>query len=294
MTFRTADHVISTNDSYKAVALKRGGLRDEQVTVVRSGPDTAVMRPVYPDADVRHGADYLLVYLGIMGPQDGVGIVLDVMDELVNRRGHQDIRAALLGFGDCLDDLRRRCTELGLDDVVEFTGRAHAAQIATYLSAADVGLGPIPKTPLNDVSTMNKTMEYMAFALPSVAFDLSETRVSGRDAVLYVDEGDISGFATAVERLLSDEDLRLEMALGARARVQAELDWRAQRIAYLDAMDAVTGHDPGRQKSREEVAGSLRGGVGPGGQDYVDLSDADELRRFLLQRNRQGAVDAGA
>ena len=99
------------------------------------------------------------------------------------------MEATLLGFGDCLEDLRRQSTAMGLDDVVTFTGRADTSMIAEHLSAADVGLCPDRKTPLNDVSTMNKTMEYMAYALPSVAFDLAETRVSGGDTCLYVAVG---------------------------------------------------------------------------------------------------------
>ena len=101
------------------------------------------------------------------------------MHELVRVRGRHDVEATLLGFGDCLEDLKKQCAAMGLDDVVTFTGRADARMIAEHLSAADVGLCPDLKTPLNDVSTMNKTMEYMAYALPSVSFDLAETRVSG-------------------------------------------------------------------------------------------------------------------
>ena len=114
-----------------------------------------------------------------MGPQDGVDLVLDVMDELVHRRGRDDVRATLLGFGDCLEDLAPAAPKLGLDDHVTFTGRADKAMIADHLSVADVGLCPDLKTPLNDVSTMNKTMEYMAYALPSVSFDLVETQGVG-------------------------------------------------------------------------------------------------------------------
>ena len=190
MTYRTADRVISTNESYKSIAVERGGRSPSEVTVVRSGPDTRVMRPVYPAGPASPTRVFSLVYLGIMGPQDDVDVILDVMDELVHRRSRTDVHATLLGFGDCLNELRRRCTELGLDDWVTFTGRADKAMIADHLSVADVGLCPDLKTPLNDLSTMNKTMEYMAYALPSVAFDLLETRVSGGESVLYVPSGD--------------------------------------------------------------------------------------------------------
>lgn len=243
-TFRTADRVVSTNESYRRVAVERGGVPREHTTVVRSGPDTRVMRPVTGTEHLAHGK-HLLVYLGIMGPQDDVDVVLRVMDELVHHRGRTDVRAALLGFGDCLEDLRRLSTQLGLDDVVEFTGRVGPDQIADYLSAASLGLSPDRKTPLNDASTMNKTMEYMAFALPSVSFDLVETRVSAADCALYVAQGDVAEFADAVERLLDDPQLRAQMALRARERVVAELDWQPQARAYVDRYDELMGHTSG-------------------------------------------------
>lgn len=290
-TFRTADHVISTNESYKAIAEERGGVPSDQVTVVRSGPMTSLMRPVYAPHTVRKGADHLLVYLGIMGPQDGVEIVLQVMDHLVHRRGRTGVRAALLGFGDCLKDLQRECTEMGLDPYVEFTGRAGSETVASYLSAADVGLGPDPKTPLNDVSTMNKTMEYMSFALPSVAFDLTETRVSGADTVLYVPDGDVPAFVDAIETLLDDENLRVDMAVRARRRVETELDWAAQRRAYLAAYAQVTGY-------RETVPNEVnvrpdeprRDVTVPGSPTQVNLDDESELRDFIAHRGSAGTT----
>jgi glycosyltransferase involved in cell wall biosynthesis len=241
MTYRTADHVISTNESYRGVAMTRGGRAGDDVTVVRSGPDTSVMRPVRPSVEARPRQRHSLVYLGVMNPQDGVDLVLEVMDELVHRRGRTDVEATLLGFGDCYEALRRQCSEMGLDDVVTFTGRADAAMIAEHLSEASIGLCPDRKTPLNDVSTMNKTMEYMAYALPSVSFDLVETRVSGGDSCLYVPSGDVIAFADAVDRLLDDDDLRIELALRARRRVAEHLDWRAQAEAYVGVFDSLSG-----------------------------------------------------
>ncbi len=282
MTFRTADRVISTNDSYKSVALTRGGVADHDVTVVRSCPDTRAMRPVYSDLAAHKPARFALAYLGIMGPQDRVDVVLDVMDELVHRRGRQDVHAWVLGFGDCYDDLVRRAAELDLESVVTFTGRADKAMIADYLSAADVGLCPDPKTPLNDVSTMNKTMEYMAYCLPSVAFDLVETRVSGGDAVLYVEPGDAGGFADAVERLLDDDALRLQMGLEARRRVASQHDWQAQATRYLAVYDELSGTVPTLPAA--EGVGALGPGMDPNGRRYVDLTDDAELNRFVVER----------
>lgn len=284
MTYRAADRVISTNESYKRLAITRGGKRVDHVTVVRSGPDTQVMRPVYPPAFIRNGADHLLVYLGIMGPQDGVDTILHVADDLIHRRGRTGLRIALLGFGDCLEDLKKQCTAMGLNDHVVFTGRADKAMIADYLSAADVGLCPDLKTPLNDVSTMNKTMEYMAYALPSVSFDLVETRVSGAETVSYVPSGDTSAFADAVEELLEDPKLRVQRGLAARSRVAQSLDWRPQAVAYVDVYNELTRLSPSTQSEDGREFPSP-----PKGRQFVDLDDSKELERFIQERDRSNA-----
>ena len=290
MTYRTADRVISTNESYRRIAISRGRRDPAEVTVVRSGPDTRQMRPIYPEEPPPAERVFRLVYLGIMGPQDGVDLVLDVMDELVHRRGRTDVQATLLGFGDCFEDLRRRCSELGLDDVVTFTGRADRTMIAEHLSGADVGLCPDLKTPLNDVSTMNKTMEYMAYALPSVSFDLVETRVSGGDSVLYVPSGDVGAFADAVARLLDDPDLRLTLARRARERVAAELDWRPQARAYVRVYRELTGapdFEPPPEADGDRTGNGSSTECDDRGRAFVDLTDHTELDRFILERSRR-------
>ena len=278
-TFRTAEQVISTNESYKRVAIERGGHRPEDVTVVRSGPDTRQMRPIRPAGADRPG--FTLAYLGIMGPQDGVDLVLDVMQELVQRRGRTDVRAVLMGFGDCLEELQASSVAKGLTDVVTFTGRVDRVAIAEHLSAADVGLCPDLKSPLNDVSTMNKTMEYMAYGLPSVSFDLVETRVSGADTVLYVESGDVGAFADAVERLLDDDTLREELGWQARQRVAELLDWRPQAAAYVGVFDRIFGLET--QPPELPVASPATDEQGRG---YVDLEDEKALRSFIRDRGR--------
>jgi glycosyltransferase involved in cell wall biosynthesis len=290
MTYRTADKIISTNESYRAIALHRGKQAPEDITVVRSGPDTRQMRPVYPDK-ARSAGTYSLVYLGVMGPQDGVDLILRVMADLIHRRGRRDISATLLGFGDCLENLRLETTRLNLDEWVSFTGRADKAMIADHLSSADIGLSPDPKTPLNDVSTMNKTMEYMAYALPSVAFDLIETKVSGGNSVLYVPSGDEIAFADAVERLLANPELRADMAVRARHRVVETLDWLPQSRRYVSVFKTLIGSPSlgvllRRHQSQIEHQPEVdRHDVDHRGRSYVDLDDVTELRRFILERS---------
>lgn len=279
-SFRGADRIISTNESYRAVAIARGGRRAQDVTVVRSGPDTEQMRPILPDSP-RATGEINLVYVGIMGPQDGVDQVLLVMDELVHRRGRTNVTATMLGFGDCLEALKSQSSAMGLDAYVTFTGRVDRAELAERLSRADIGLCPDLKTPLNDVSTMNKTMEYMAYALPAVAFDLVETRVSGGDTVLYAPSGDLPAFADLVEQLIDDPSLRADLGVAARARVRDSLDWRPQAEAYVGVYDDLTGHE---RSGPPVPAGTSRAARDAQGRRFVDDTDAGELRRFVVDR----------
>jgi glycosyltransferase involved in cell wall biosynthesis len=280
MTYRTADRVISTNESYKAIAVSRGGHKPDTVTVVRSGPDTRAMRPLHLARDDHSKTRYSLAYLGIMGPQDGVDIIIDVMDDLVNKRGRRDVTATLMGFGDCLEGLKQDARLRGLADYVTFTGRADRDMIADHLSRADVSLGPDLKTPLNDVSTMNKIMEYMAYAVPTVSFDLTETRVSGGDSVVYVPSGDTTAFADAVEALLEDPDRRASLAVAARERVAALLDWHPQARAYVGVFDALSGVT----EDRPEDAPAIWADLDHRGRRYVDVRDAELLLTFVLDR----------
>jgi glycosyltransferase involved in cell wall biosynthesis len=194
-TTKAADHVISTNDSYRQIVLGRDGIDPACVTVVRTGPDLTRLRRTAAKPSLRRARPHLATYLGVMGPQDGVDIVLEMADIVVHRLGRRDISFTLIGSGDCFDDLVALSDRLDLSDFVTFTGRIPDADVATILSTADVGISPDPKNPLNDVSTMNKTMEYMAFALPVVAFDLRETRISAGAAAVYATPNDVDELA---------------------------------------------------------------------------------------------------
>jgi glycosyltransferase involved in cell wall biosynthesis len=239
-TYALSAHVISTNESYRRVALDRGRKRPEDVTVVRTGPDPERMRRGERDPELLRGYEYLLVYIGVMGPQDGVDVALRAMHHLVHVRGRTDVALTLIGDGDAAPALRKLATELKLDDHVAFTGRAPDELVSRLMSTADVGLSPDPKNPLNDVSTMNKTMEYMAFELPVVAFDLVETRVSAQDAAVYAEPGREDEFADIVLDLLADDVRRKQMGTAGRRRVEDVLAWPNQASAYVGVHDRLT------------------------------------------------------
>jgi glycosyltransferase involved in cell wall biosynthesis len=240
-THRTADHVISTNDSYRDVAVRRSGKSASDVTVVRTGPDPERLQRGPASPELRRGRRFLAAYIGVMGPQDGVDIVVRAADIVVNQKGRDDIAFTLIGSGDCFDDLVALRDELGLAGYVEFTGRAPDELVARILSTADIGLSPDPKNPLNDVSTMNKTMEYMAFELPVVAFDLRETRVSAGDAGVYVTPNDVHDYAEAIVALMDDEPMRARLGKLGRVRVEQELAWSYQQRAYLSVYRRLVG-----------------------------------------------------
>jgi glycosyltransferase involved in cell wall biosynthesis len=240
-TYSTADHVFVTNESYRDVALGRGHLPTESVTVVRSAPDPLRMVPVPPQAELRSGRDHLCCWLGIMGPQDGVDLLLRSIDVVVHDLGRDDVHFAILGYGDCLQELRALATELHLDPWVTFPGRVEGPQIAAYLSTADVGLSADPLSPLNDVSTMNKTLEYMAYGLPIVAYDLKETRVSAGPAAVYVTPNEIDAYAKAVVDLLDDPLERARMGAAGRARIEETFSWQRQVPGYLEVFDRLEG-----------------------------------------------------
>jgi glycosyltransferase involved in cell wall biosynthesis len=239
-THRAADHVISTNESYRDIAIMRSGKPATEVTVVRTGPDPQRLRRGPSDPAQRRGRRFLAAYIGVMGPQDGVDNVVRAADILVHQLHRDDIAFTLIGSGDCFDELVALRDELDLAGHVEFTGRAPDELVVRVLSTADVGLSPDPKNALNDLSTMNKSMEYMAFELPVIAFDLWETRVSTGDAAVYVKPNDVREYAEAIADLMDDESTRARMGGLGRARVEEELAWCHQERAYLSVYQRLT------------------------------------------------------
>ncbi|HVW44187.1 MAG TPA: glycosyltransferase family 4 protein [Amycolatopsis sp.] len=237
MTYRAADVVIATNESYRDVALRRGGKRPEDVFVVRSAPAVERFRQVPAEPELKRGKPHMLCYLGVMGPQDGVDYALRALKLLRDEIGRTDWHAVFVGAGDTYDDMVALSRELELADCVEFTGRIPDEDLVRYLSTADVCLSPDPLNPLNDVSTMNKIMEYMAMAKPIVSFELREARVSAGDAAVYAPANDEREFAKLTARLLDDPDERRRMGELGQARVEGPLAWTNSASSLIAAYD---------------------------------------------------------
>ncbi len=244
-TFRAADHVVSTNASYAEIAMRRGGKGPNDVTIVRTGPDQDRLQPKAAIRALRRGRLHLVAYIGVMGPQDGVDLAVRAAAHVVHGLGREDISFTFMGAGDCYNQMKALRDELGLQDYLELPGRVPDDTVVEVLSTAALGLSPDPKNPLNDVSTMNKTLEYMAFGLPIVAFDLKETRVSAGEAASYVESGDVAAYAQAIVELLDDGDKRATMGKVGRRRIEQELGWPYQRDRYVRVFDALVGQRRG-------------------------------------------------
>jgi glycosyltransferase involved in cell wall biosynthesis len=205
------------------------------VFVVRSAPDLERFRPTEPDPSLLGGRAHLIAYLGVMGPQDGVDHALRALRLLRDRR--DDWRAIFIGEGDVLPDMRRLAGELALSADVEFMGRLADDDVQRILSTADVCLAPDPRNPLNDVSTMNKIVEYMAMAKPIVSYDLVEARVSAGEAAVYARANDERDFADGIDALLDDPSRRQAMGALGRDRLETSLSWERSEVALLEAYD---------------------------------------------------------
>jgi len=232
-TFRTADRVIATNESYREIALTRGNVAPDHVVVVRSGPRLDRFRAVPPGPEPRNGQPYLVGYLGVMGPHDGLDYLLRAAAHIVHDLRRTDVHFVIIGGGDLYAELVAMNRALGLEPYVRFTGRIPDEELIAVLEPADLCVAPDPKDPLNDLSTMNKIIEYMAMAKPIVAFDLREARVSAGDTAVYARCNDAVEFGDRIVELLAQPEQRHGMGVRGRQRFEEMLAWEHQEGALL-------------------------------------------------------------
>jgi glycosyltransferase involved in cell wall biosynthesis len=225
LTFRCSDVVIATNESYRTLAMNRGGVDPEDIFVVRNGPDLRTFRAVAPKPALKHGKRYLVGYVGVMGVQDGLDMLLDVASYL-KRRGRRDVHFTCIGDGSELNRLEKRVESEGLDGTVNFTGRISEELLLDILSTADVCVNPDTPCVMNDISTMVKIMEYMALGKPIVQCDLKEGRVSAAESSLYADNSDpVPDFACKILWLLDNPEEARRMGEFGKRRVESALAW---------------------------------------------------------------------
>jgi glycosyltransferase involved in cell wall biosynthesis len=239
LTFKTADVSIATNHSYRRIALERGGMSSDKVYVVRSGPSLERLKIVPPRPELKKGRQFMVGYVGVMGRQEGIDYLLQAARHIVFGLGRKDVQFGLVGGGTSLEDMKALARELGVADYVTFTGRVPDAELLAMLNTADVCVNPDIATEMNDISTMNKIMEYMALGKPIVQFDLAEGRYSAQAASLYARQNDAVDFGNKIVELLDDPERRREMGEIGRRRVVDELEWRHEVPKLLAAYDAL-------------------------------------------------------
>ncbi len=283
---RLADRVIATNESYRAIELKRSGIPSERISVVRNGPEESHMRRVEPCAELRSQASTIIVYVGILGFQDGVDYLMRALQLLRSKHHRDDFYCCVLGSGAALRELEQLAHELELTDHVCFPGYVMGVELIKKMSAADIFVTPDPSNDYNDRSTMIKMMEYMALERPIVAFDLPEHRVTAGDAALYARPNDESDFAAKLATLMDDAPRRECMGEVGRQRVMERFAWSIQAKDLLDAYAALFSQPSGAEaptvaagKEPLEAGEHVRVGERPGLER--------KGRELLLQSSRK-------
>jgi len=251
-TFSAADVSLATNESYRRIAIERGGMSPERVFVVRSGPSLERLKVAPPVDSLKCGRRFLVGYVGVMGKQEGVDHLLHAVRHIVFDLGRRDIHFGLVGAGTSLDAMRTLAAQLGVAQFVTFTGRVPDDEMLAMLNTAEVCVNPDVANEMNDKSTMNKIMEYMALGKPIVQFDLAEGRFSAQAASLYANRNDPVDLAAKIVELIDDPARRAVMGKCGRERIERELEWRHEAPKLLKAYEHLWNgtrlqREPGRQ-----------------------------------------------
>ncbi|MGI9624631.1 MAG: glycosyltransferase family 4 protein, partial [Acidimicrobiales bacterium] len=275
---RLATRIIATNNSVREVSLVRGGRAPRDIAVVRNGPEVARVREALPKRGSVPSDGHLAVWLGVMGPYDGVEMIIESLAIVVHEAGRSDLHVTLIGDGERRSDIETLIDDLGLQDYVSLAGWVAQDDVMSLVAGADVGLAPDPPGPRLDHATVMKVMDYMAAGLPVIAFDSPETRVSVGEAGVFVHDYDATAYAKAILRLLDDpEELRDRGAVG-RDRVEQQLSWEVQAQRYLETIADTLDQSAGRRdrRSMAQAANLVRG----------------KLVRPLQDRLRSGAAQS--
>ena len=240
VSFRLADHVLSTNESYKEVAIRRGLVEEHRITIVRNGPDLEELRSSGVDQAITKNGKPIIGYVGVTGVQDGVDNLLRAIGYMVHNLGRNDFSCVIVGDGSAMPQLQSLCAQLGLDQYVVFAGWiSQLEQITSYLDSMDICVAPEPSDPYNDRSTAVKIMEYMAAGKPIVASDLPEHKFTAREAAIYARPNDEMDLARKIITLMDDPVRRAAMSQKGLDRINTELSWPYQAKKLLQAYSSL-------------------------------------------------------
>ena len=234
-TYKHCAFAFVTNESYKKIAVERGKMDPEKVIVLRSGPRLERMKIMPPKNELRRGYQYMVGYLGVIGQQEGVEYLLEAAKYIKERENN--VFWGIVGGGPHLETLRKMAKDMRLDDCVEFTGRIPDEKMLEYLNTADVCVNSDKWNSMNDKSTMNKILEYMALGKPIVQFDLTEGRYSAGEASLYAKNNDAADMAEKIRELLKKPEKRKKMGEYGRNRIMTELSWEHTSRALIDGYE---------------------------------------------------------
>ncbi|MEQ9439308.1 MAG: glycosyltransferase family 4 protein [Cyclobacteriaceae bacterium] len=232
LTFKVADYSIATNESYRKIAITRGKMPPENVTVVRSGPSLKRLKLTKGDESYKKGRKFLVGYVGVIGVQEGLDLLMESAKYITQQR--QDVQFAIVGGGTALDEIQHLAKEMGLADYVDFYGRVSDEKLVDILNTCEVGVNPDKPTIMNNLSTMNKIMEYMALKKPIVQYDLKEGRASALEASLYAENHNTDDFGDKILWLLDHEEERKKMAEYGYDRVLNKLSWDYERVNLIN------------------------------------------------------------
>ena len=232
---RSADHILGVNEYLRRRALAASGLPSTRISVIRNGPVLSQVAAATGDDALKRGRRYLCCWVGEIGRQDRVDLLIRSVNQVVHGLGRSDCQFAIVGDGECLASVKALARELDIDDWIVFPGPLPIEQVFQYLATADLGLDASLQFEVSPV----KAMEYMAFSLPFVSFDLPETRAISDGAAAFAEPGDIEGHARLIHALLDDPERRRLLGQAGAARVREELAWEHQAITYISVMEEL-------------------------------------------------------
>jgi glycosyltransferase involved in cell wall biosynthesis len=232
---RHAERIICVNEYLQKRAIAGSGMPPGRISIVRNGPVLARVLGVPGDDSLKRGRRHLCCWVGMMGRQDRVDLLLRAIHHVVYGLGRRDCSFVVLGEGECLAEARSLACELSLDEWVHFTGWVPEEDVFRYLATADLGLDASLQVEVSPV----KAMEYMAFGVPLVSFDLPETRAISEGAAAYAAPGDVEALARNVHALLDSPQRRAALGRCGRLRVHKELAWERQALVYIEVIEQL-------------------------------------------------------